>query len=185
MVFSWGGWFGFGMGFYPMYLFVAAVNYFLSRIYFVCISGIKCLLYLYPCGYCHTQGGLRKLEALQDFAHGFWHVCESRRPSEPVGCVSGGSHRLFQEVLLTLPRFSLYSCDESHIPGVPVLVDSGCNRVILFLIRTKLCHPHTHEKRSHAAGCTIPCSSSPAASPKDELSPQLSWIPRNLSRYSF
>lgn len=66
----------------------------------------------------------------------------------PEGVIS-----TFPEVF---PRFSSYSCDKSHTPGVCVLVESGCNRVISFLIRAKLCHQHAHHKSSHAAGYTIP-----------------------------
>lgn len=61
-------------GFIFLYFFIIVVNYLLSRIYFVCISRVKCHFSLYPCGHGCTHRGPRKLEVFQDFAQGFWHV---------------------------------------------------------------------------------------------------------------
>lgn len=99
-------------------------------------------------------------------------VWESRRYLLPAGCFRGGSHGLFQKVLLTLsPRFSPYACDKSHSPGVHVLVDTvAAIKSFLFLIRAKRCHQQTHEN-SNTAGYTIPYSFGLTAFPKEQISP--------------
>lgn len=107
-------------------------------------------------------------------------VWESRRYLLPVGCFRGGSHGLFQKVLLTLsPGFSPYACDKSHSPGVHVLVDtvaaikSFCfsleqNVVINRLMKTAIL-------------LDIPFLIASVQQPfQRNKSPQLSWIPRNL-----
>lgn len=116
MVFSWGGWFGFGMGFHPLNFFITAVNYFLSRIYFMCISRVKCLLYLHPCGYC-SHRGLRKLEALQDFAWLLTRVWvrESLSASRVCGMDQWGLPQTLPEGVITLYKiFSMFLWQISH-----------------------------------------------------------------------